>query len=401
MQPRAFVCAMLGSFTLAFASILSTIQESPANALASISQAPANVPLNQKLNFKIRQDMAGRLKLNVSNIRIVKTQSSVFNSCLNLPKPKEACNKKGVPGWRVTLASGKQNWLYHVSQSGDYRINWLSSLSKGLEQQIFSSINILTRTYSGPWKVTQVEPKVWKNDCLELTRATQKCKNQQTLGWLVKVESKSVTPNHPPQWVYRTDLNGPNIQFDLVASLGTLPKTTIENILQNAAKISRTQRQKWKLKKLTPFQRQSCSGFIPSPPQGACMDVTLFAWEVVVKNKDYEWVYFANKDGFTFNAPGNIPPALLKEIIQTAAKQSGNSPNNFSLNWAEQVNWENSCLGANSNWFTCRKGVFPGWKIQILQNNSQLWTFHTLLNSDVRFVDKRPWYPPPVAPPKI
>lgn len=63
--------------------------------------------LSQRQGIPIRE-------LNITNYR----QQTWRNGCLELPQPDEICTQALVPGWRVVVSRGKQNWIYHTNQTG-------------------------------------------------------------------------------------------------------------------------------------------------------------------------------------------------------------------------------------------------------------------------------------------
>ncbi|MBW4677890.1 MAG: hypothetical protein KME52_29010 [Desmonostoc geniculatum HA4340-LM1] len=206
--------------------------------------------------------------------------------------------------------------------------------------------------------------------------------------------------------LYGSDLNGKMLELDLVSSAGNLSKKTIEEILSDAAKRSQTHRAAWKVDKVQAVKWGSYGGDGPSMPiQGAVPVMhNVFGWKVQVSYRGQIWVYYATNNGFQFDAPKSVPRYLVNEAIKAASVQTGKSPNSFNLHWADQMTWDDTCLGITINKPACEKIPVPGWKIDVMgqdETSSILFNFHSRLDRDVRFNGSNPWFYPPVANPGL
>jgi hypothetical protein len=400
MKNQTSILGMVGGITLAFAFI---IQQSPAFGKVTYSQTSKTSPINKEISLKIRKDMADKLNLNLSNISIIKTQPDVFNNCLNLPTSNEKCDEIARQGWIVTATGGKQRWVYHITKSSDFRINGLKSLPDIAKERVLNNTAFLSNASSypvGKIQIINAEFKTWKDNCLEIPKQ-QGCSPQKTNGWLVKATTSEKIKNHPSQWIYHLNLSGEREEFNISASLGQLSKSQIENILTDAARRSLTSRRDWKLTKINPLWRTTCGVDFAQivPLQGYCSQINVFGWEATVTSKGHKWLYNVSKTGLILNATESLSPSLVDKVIKQAAKQTANSPNTFRLHSAQQVSWKDSCLSINKTKQNCQKGAFPGWQIQLMGNNSMLFTYHTRLNDDIKFVGSSPLLLPPSAPP--
>jgi hypothetical protein len=400
MKRKTTIFTILGCLTLA----LTLIHKAP-NTLSqtpSLSQS-SNIPSTVSLN--IRQDMAKRLNLKLADVRILKVEKKVFDNCLNLPAPNEKCQKIALRGWAVSLVGAKQRWLYHAvppqKLGNNFRVNWLQSLPKDVSQKAISNATILRELPIEKLSVTSVEPRVWKNNCLELSRTDKRCNSSKTPGWLITLKSDKPNWKEPPQWVYRSDLNGNFLELDLVASVGNLSEKAIASILSDAAKRSQISRSAWKVDRVQAVKWGSYGGdSLSMPIQGVPPKLeNIFGWKVEVSSPGQQWVYFALQQGFQFDAPKSVPPDLVNEAIKAAAVQTGKSVNSFNLHWANQVTWDDTCLGVTINKPACEKIPVPGWSINVMgrgESSPILFTFHSRLDRDVRFNGSNPWYPPPI-----
>ncbi|MBD2357126.1 hypothetical protein H6G41_21295 [Tolypothrix sp. FACHB-123] len=409
MKTKATICSIVGGLTLA---ITFTHQYILASAPGNFSQTPSvsqssTIPSNVSLN--IRQDMAKRLNLKLGDVRIVKIETKTFDSCLNLPVANEKCQEIAFRGWAVRVIGGKQRWLYHAvspkNLRNNFRVNGLESLPKDVRQKVISNATLLSEPAVGKIRITSVEPKEWKNNCLDLPKIYERCNSTKTPGWLITLKSDKPSSKEPRQWVYRSDLNGNRFELDLVASVGNIPEKTIADILADAAKRSQISRSLWKVERVQAVKWGRSGGDGPSMPiQGAMPNIeNTFGWKVEISSPGQQWVYFALQNGFQFDAPKSIPRSLVNEAIKTAVAQSGKPADSFNFHWAEQITWNDTCLGVTINKPACEKIPVPGWSIHIMgqgENSFILSTFHSRLDRDVRFNGSNPWFPPPVANPR-
>ncbi|MBD2336188.1 hypothetical protein H6G64_04185 [Calothrix sp. FACHB-156] len=376
-----------------------------------VSQAASSYKLTNipnTVSLKIRQDMAKRLNLKLADVQIVKVDAKIFDSCLNLPASNENCQKIGLKGWALTVVGGKQRWLYHAvapqSLRNNFRVNWLQSLPKNISANAITNSTLLSEPPIGKLRVTSVEPRVWKNNCLELSRTDQRCNSTNTPGWLITLKNAQPNPKEPAQWIYRSDLNGQILKLDLIASVGNLSQKTIAEILSDAANRSQIQPSAWKVDQIQTLQWSSYGGDGPSRQITGAVPVrdNVFGWKVLVSSPKQQWVYYATKMGFEFDAPKSVPRYLVNEAIKAASVQTGKPANTFNLHWADQVTWNDTCLGVTINKPACQKMSIPGWRITLMgqgDTSSVLFSFHSRLDQDVRFNGSSPWLPPPVANP--
>ncbi|MBD2203956.1 hypothetical protein H6G33_14560 [Calothrix sp. FACHB-1219] len=376
---------------------------SPSQSVSQSSTIPSSVSLN------IRQDMAKRLNLKLGDVRVVKIENNIFDSCLNLPAANEKCQEIALRGWAVSVIGGKHRWLYHAVPPkilrNNFRVNGLESLPKDVRQKVISNATLLSEPPVGKIRITSVEAKEWKNNCLDLPKIYERCNSTKTPGWLITLKSDKPNSKEPPKWVYRSDLNGNRFELDIVASVGNIPEKTIADILADAAKRSQISRSLWKVERVQAVKWGNSGDDSPSMPiQGAMPNIeNIFGWKVEVSSPKQQWVYFALQNGFQFDAPKSVPPYLVNEAIKMAVAQSGKPADSFKFHWAEQITWNDTCLGVTINKPACEKISVPGWTINLMgqgENSFILSTFHSRLDRDVRFNGSNPWFPPPVANPR-
>ncbi|NJL63114.1 MAG: hypothetical protein HC903_16375 [Methylacidiphilales bacterium] len=411
MTLKTTILAIVGSLTLA---IPHTYQYTFAETSGKLSQAQPSLKASaipKSVVLQVRQDMAKRLNLKLTDVRLTRVESKIFDACLNLPTKNEKCKEIGYKGWAIRVGVGKQSWLYHAvsrqNLSNNFRVNWLQSLPKDVKQTAISNVTRFSELQLGKIKVVSVEPRTWKNNCLEFAKTDRRCNSTKTLGWLIKLKSDTyggklrLNENVPSQWVYRSDLDGKIVELDLVSSMGNLSQKASAGILSDAAKRSQTQLSAWKVDKIQNVQWSTRSGDGPSRPITGAVPVEnyTFGWKVLVSSPKQKWVYYATKNGFEFDVPKSVPSYLVEEAIKAASVQTGKPASNFRLHWAELLTWDDTCLGVTINKPACEKTPVLGWGISLMESSSTVYAFHSRFDRDVRFVGSSPWFPPPSANP--
>jgi hypothetical protein len=405
MTLKATILAIVSGFTLAIPHTYHPTFASTSSKLSQTQPSLKAPEIPKSVVLQIRKDMAKRLNVKLANVRVTRLESKVLDGCLNLPAKNEKCQKIGYNGWAIRVNASKQSWLYHAvspkTLRNNFRINWLQSLPQYVKQQAISNVNRLSELPVGKIQVVSAEPRVWKNDCLELPKTEQRCNSTKTPGWLIKLKKDKSDEWKPSQWVYRSDLDGKVVELDLVASVGNLPQKIKADILSDVAKCSHTQPSAWKIDKIQNVQWSGVGGDGPSRPITGTVPVEnyTFGWKVLVSSPKQQWVYYATKNGFEFDAPKSVPSYLVQEAIKAASVQAGKPESNFRLHWADLVTWDDTCLGVTINKPACEKNPVLGWRISLMESYSTLFTFHSRLDRDVRFAGSSPWLAPPSANP--
>ena len=73
----------------------------------------------KSLTWRVRRDLARRVGIPARNLRVTEAQRQTWsNACLELAAPDEMCAQQLVEGWRIVVAHGSQNWVYHTDSQG-------------------------------------------------------------------------------------------------------------------------------------------------------------------------------------------------------------------------------------------------------------------------------------------
>ncbi|MEH2249852.1 hypothetical protein [Nostoc sp.] len=170
----------------------------------------------------VLRDLARRQGILTRELQIIDyNQQTWRNGCLKLPQPDELCTQALVPGWRIVVSNGKQNWIYHTNNNGrslrlastntssdklpaSVKNAVLQAASKRLQQPI-SQLNII-----------QAQQQTWRDGCLELPNADEFCTQALVSGWRVVVGQGEQT------LVYHTNQTGSALRLNQKASSNSL-----------------------------------------------------------------------------------------------------------------------------------------------------------------------------------
>ncbi|MFB2975099.1 hypothetical protein [Microseira sp. BLCC-F43] len=115
-QPRPFVLALLLTGILYF-GVKPTLP-TKSNVLA-IRSAETTTTVSEPITNAVLQHLSLQSGLPMSAIYIVEAQRLTWRDrCLGLAESGLSCTPASVPGWRLTVASGKQRWFYRTDAAG-------------------------------------------------------------------------------------------------------------------------------------------------------------------------------------------------------------------------------------------------------------------------------------------
>ncbi len=114
------VTGLVWLYVFAAGSILPTIADLPTPTAPLPS--PTIVPNESSSALAVeaaQQDLAQRLKIPLSSLRLVTAQAKTWqDGCLGLATPEEICIQVLVPGWQLKLTNGQTIWNYRTNQNG-------------------------------------------------------------------------------------------------------------------------------------------------------------------------------------------------------------------------------------------------------------------------------------------
>ncbi|OLP20281.1 hypothetical protein BST81_00635 [Leptolyngbya sp. 'hensonii'] len=79
---------------------------------------PRPTTLPQGTQKKILQKIAQDLAIPIDQLKLTAARSAVWDGCLGVAGPMQACTKIAISGWQVIIAGPQQYWVYHTDQNG-------------------------------------------------------------------------------------------------------------------------------------------------------------------------------------------------------------------------------------------------------------------------------------------
>ncbi len=179
----------------------------------------------------VLRDLARKQGIFTSQLQIIDySQQTWRNGCLELPQSDEICTQALVPGWRIVVSNGKQNWVYHTNNNGrSLRLASANTPSNNLPDELPASVKnavlqAASRRLQQPISqltIIQAQQQTWRNGCLELANADELCTQNLVSGWRVVVGAVDQT------LVYHTNQTGSAVRLNQKANEGTLAPVQI------------------------------------------------------------------------------------------------------------------------------------------------------------------------------
>ncbi|MCF2145028.1 hypothetical protein IQ276_000890 [Desmonostoc muscorum LEGE 12446] len=175
----------------------------------------------------VLQDLARKEGISTRELKITNyNQQTWGNGCLELPQPDEACTEALVPGWRVVVSNGKENWIYHTNNNGrSLRLASANNPSDKLPTSVKNAVlQAASRRLQQPISrltIVEFQQQTWRNGCLELANPDEFCTQALVPGWRVVVGGREKT------LVYHTNQTGSIVRLNEKANQGTLTPVRI------------------------------------------------------------------------------------------------------------------------------------------------------------------------------
>ena len=232
-KTRIFTALILTGILSVSSSL--TLIKSATGASANFSLETSNevVKDNIKLNRLPRpvanavlQDLARRQGVFTRQLQIIDyNQQTWRNGCLELPQADEICTQALVPGWRIVVSNGRENWVYHTNNNGrSLRLASANTPSDNLPNKLPTSVKnavlqAASRRLQQPISqltIIEAQQQTWKDSCLELANADEFCTQALVSGWRVVVGGVEQT------LVYHTNQTGSALRLNQKANETTL-----------------------------------------------------------------------------------------------------------------------------------------------------------------------------------
>lgn len=228
-----------------------------------------------------------------SKLKIVAyNQQTWRDGCLGLPKPDEFCTQALVPGWRVIVSNGSQNWIYHTNSNGrSLRLansatpvnNQSKNLPTSVKNAVLAAASELTGLPTSRVRIVNFK-QITTDGCLGLARPGEACIQIAQQAWEVNVQAGK------QRLVYRANRDGSQVRLNQTASSSALPKSIADAILADAEEelglpVSRlrivgVERREWP---------DRCLGI--SEPLILCAPSVVSGWRVTVSDGQQRLVY--------------------------------------------------------------------------------------------------------------
>ncbi len=228
-----------------------------------------------------------------SKLKIAEYQQQTWSDgCLGLPKPDEFCTQALVPGWRVIVSNGTENWIYHTNSNGrSLRLanpntsinNQSKNLPTSVKNAVLAAASQLTKLPTSKIRVVNFK-EITTDGCLGLGRPDEACIEIAQQAWEVNLQAGK------QRLVYRANRDGSQVRLNQSASSSALPKSIVDAILADAEeelgvpfsrlRIIGVERREWP---------DSCLGI--SEPLILCAPSIVPGWRVTVSNGKQRLVY--------------------------------------------------------------------------------------------------------------
>lgn len=197
----------------------------------------ASVGLPPDITDRLFQQIAQETGAAASSLKVVAVKQSVWDGCMGIFEPGQACTKIALPGWQVIVSGEQQSWVYHVSEDGRIVQNSTASGSQADLVPSFmtdeSALDSHGATLVFRWMETgglagMVSEKFLMSDGTIYRRSSQ----FHTEPMTEPVVEKRLTPQQVEQFQQMLiaqkfqNLNG--LRYVSAASLADYPTTTVQ-----------------------------------------------------------------------------------------------------------------------------------------------------------------------------
>ncbi|MEH2040044.1 hypothetical protein [Nostoc sp.] len=237
-QTRIFTALILTGILSVSSSL--TLIKSATGASANFSLETSNEVLKDNIKPNrlprpvanaVLRDLARRQGVFTRQLQIIDyNQQTWRNGCLELPQADEICTQALVPGWRIVVSNGRENWIYHTNNNGrSLRLASANTPSENLPNKLPTSVKnavlqAASRRLQQPisqLSIIEFQWQTWSNGCLNLPRPDENCTEAIGSGWRVVVGGVDQT------LVYHTNQTGSVLRLNQKANETTLSPVQI------------------------------------------------------------------------------------------------------------------------------------------------------------------------------
>ncbi|GAB1540379.1 hypothetical protein NUACC21_30480 [Scytonema sp. NUACC21] len=328
----------------------------------------------------IKRDLASKKQIPIKNLEIIDySQRTWGNGCLDLPNPKELCTQAQVPGWRVVVSNGSQNWTYHTNSTGRY-LRLAKQIQNNLPQSVKKAV---LQTASGRLElpvdqlsVIEVQKRDWSNGCLNLPKPGEGCTQAIVPGWRIVVGAAE------QRLVYHTNTNGSAIRLNQRASDikdGSLPQRVSNVVLEAASDFTGLAISQLRIVNSQQITTDGCLN-LPQPGE-TCTEAATRAWKVTVVGGRQTLVFHAHPNGreVRLNDTASTIPALPQSVavavLEKASRESGLPGSSLNIIGYKPARWAYGCEGQTYP-YPCDPVPVSGWEVTVGTGQDR-WVFLT------------------------
>lgn len=399
MKSKIFLCSFIGLFGIS--TVFISVKKLDTNSLIASSLTTSN-NLPPKVETAVREKMAQQLLIQPQFLKLTKSQIATWEDCLpdksRLISP-QPCAAKSLPGWRVTMSSPTENWVYYVTNNGLITLDAPASLNN----QIITNLA----------KTLAIRPSQLNIIAAELSRGFPVCAIKGTckinthLGWRILVEGRE-----QPFFLslHGTELKYSNLSLYLPPQTAGMPRNIAQQVLEDVVHRHDRITSNLKVESIKPLKSNSCnSANLKKASKVNCTNIPETGWQMTVISGVKRYIYYIPQSAITQPNFSPLPDgiqslshSLVKSIKKDAAKRANIPEKMINLRWGKPIFFDN-CLNIDNEKLNCRQSIIAGWEVEVMSGNLSdsnisashpTWIYHVnLLGNDIRFLQSGVWTP--------
>ncbi|MGJ5673671.1 MAG: hypothetical protein ACR9NN_08710 [Nostochopsis sp.] len=204
------------------------------NEILDINHKSSGLPL--PVARAVLQDVSRTQGVLASQLKIAEYHQQTWsNGCLGLPKPDEFCTQALVPGWRVIVSNGTQNWIYHTNSNGrslrlansaNFANNQSKNLPTSVKNAVLAAASKLTKLPTSRIRIVNFK-QITTDGCLGLPRPDEACIAIAQQAWEVNLQAGKQL------LVYRTNRNGSQVRRNNNLKPVLIPTSELPPLLES------------------------------------------------------------------------------------------------------------------------------------------------------------------------
>jgi hypothetical protein len=100
-----------------------------------------NGDFSVEISQQLLKTVSSQVNQPVSKLQVLEVQPAVWNGCLGIFEPDQACTMQAIAGFRTSITDGETIWIYHLNENGEQIAqNTTASGAKSPVQVVFVPI---------------------------------------------------------------------------------------------------------------------------------------------------------------------------------------------------------------------------------------------------------------------